>query len=65
MPDDQYLSLLISSQGDKFAGSLVEFMRRTGLTSGCYAYKFRVKSKEDLLGKKTTKDREKAALHNY
>lgn len=55
MPDDQYLSLLISSQGDKVAGSIVEFMRRTGLTTGCYAYKFRVKSKEDLLDKKQRK----------
>lgn len=55
MPDDQYLSLLISSQGDKVAGAIVEFMRRAGLTTGCYAYKFRVKSKEDLLDKKQRK----------
>ena len=55
MPDDQYLSLLISSQGDKVAGPIVEFMRRTDLTTGCYAYKFRVKSKEDLLAKRQRK----------
>lgn len=55
MPDDQYLSLLISSEGDKAAGKIVDFMRRAGLTTGCYAYKFRVKSKDDLLLKKKRK----------
>lgn len=55
MPDDQYLALLISSEGDKAAGPIVESMRRSGLTSECYAYKFRVKSKDDLLSKKQRK----------
>lgn len=57
--DDQYLSLLISSKGDKEVGPTVDFMRRAGLTAGCYAYKFRVKSKEDLLAKKQRKLDEK------
>lgn len=55
MPEDQILALLISSQGDGAVGPIVEFIRRTGLTTGCYAYKFRVKSKEDLLSKKQRK----------
>ena len=57
--DDQYLSLLISSKGDKEVGPTVDFMRRVGLTTGCYAYKFRVKSKDDLLAKKQRKLEEK------
>lgn len=57
--DDQYLSLLISSKGDKEVGPIVDFMRRAGLTTGCYAYKFRVKNKEDLLAKKQRKLEEK------
>ncbi|MBC9072680.1 hypothetical protein IAI53_11955 [Thauera sp. CAU 1555] len=59
MPDDQYVALLVSSEGDKAVGPIIEFMRRTGLTSGCYAYKFRVKSKEDLIHKKNRKTQEK------
>lgn len=53
--DDQYIALLISSQGEKEAIRLVDFMRRSGLTSDCYAYKFRVKSKSDILSKKSRK----------
>lgn len=57
--DDQYLSLLMSSKGDKEVGPTVDFMRRAGLTAGCYAYKSRVKSQKDLLGKKQRKLEEK------
>lgn len=57
--NDQYLSRLISSEGEKEAGTTVDFMRRAGLTAGCYAYKFRVKSKEDLRTKKQRKLEEK------
>ena len=53
--DDQYKALLIASQGEKEAVQLVDFIRRAGLTSDCYAYKFRVKSKSDLLSKKSRK----------
>lgn len=54
MPDDPYLSLLIST-GEKAVTHIVDFMRRAGLTAECYAYKFRVKDKSDLLAKKNRK----------
>jgi ppGpp synthetase/RelA/SpoT-type nucleotidyltranferase len=59
MPEDDILSLLISAQGDIAISPIIDCMRRAGLTDAGYAYKFRVKSKDDLLSKKQRKLPEK------
>lgn len=55
MIDENFVASLIASKGDNAVGGIVDFMRKTGLTAGCYAYKFRVKSNDDLLSKKQRK----------
>lgn len=59
MPDDDLLALILSAKSDSVASKVVDFMRLSGLTNGCYAYKFRVKGKEDLLLKKERKAEKK------
>lgn len=59
--DDGYKALLISSNGDKAVSNIVDFLRRADVTEGCYAYKFRVKSKNDLKEKRVRKLPEKPA----
>jgi ppGpp synthetase/RelA/SpoT-type nucleotidyltranferase len=59
--NDDYKALLISSNGDKAVSNVVDFLRRAEVTEGCYAYKFRVKSHDDLKEKKARKLPEKPA----
>jgi ppGpp synthetase/RelA/SpoT-type nucleotidyltranferase len=63
VPD--YLALLLSSESDKAATSILDQLRRTGVTSDCYAIKYRVKSKEDLLEKLQRKTAKKADYEIY
>ncbi len=55
MEEDHLYAALIASRGESDAITIVDFMRRADVTSGCYAFKFRVKSKDNLLAKRERK----------
>lgn len=58
-PEDRLKAVVISTRAANAAKEIVELMRVKGLTNACYAYKFRVKSDDDLLSKRARKREKK------
>ncbi len=53
--NDNYIAAKLENAGVEMGQKMLEFLRNTGISDSCYAYKLRVKSEAKLLEKKAIK----------